>query len=290
MARKTDAALVQEYLEWMRDVRKRSPASVYSYRRTLILWLRHIQPTPLVAVAVTDVDTFLARPREVGGRLKGEVVAAGTLKGELARVRSLYDWMVRRDYAYGNPARKVDSPTVHNERPRPVPDADWKRLWFAALPDDERVAYGLGYFTGLRRHEICNLTPDQFIDVPRPIIVDVRRKGGKRQNINWASCVRFYATKRPDLIGDPLSFTGALERLLDARRGQARLLPWAERRYGALAKHVSRDTGVPAEHVLPDQLNKHLRRRLALLAEDPLAEILAPIDGECAIPPMGRWG
>lgn len=78
-----------------------------------------------------------------------------------------------------NPAALLGAPRVRNVNPRPIPDDDWIKLWSAARPGVEQVFLGLGFFVGLRRREICELTPDQVFAAGGRLVNFVRKGGGE---------------------------------------------------------------------------------------------------------------
>ena len=74
----------------------------------------------------------------------------------------------------------------------------------------------MGFFCGLRRAEITNLTAAQ-VDSDQGLLVGFVRKGGGEGVFPYRSAVRLFAQRLPHLIGDPYVFLSALERRADAR-------------------------------------------------------------------------
>jgi integrase/recombinase XerD len=225
---RSNEALVNEFLTHIERTLRRAPGTVYKYRQIYSSFLLGVDK-PLGTITTTDIEGWLGRERV--GRAQLGVAAPATIKVEITTLRSLFKWLHSSGTIPSNPAASLVLPTVHNDDPKPVPPEVWRKVWFSSLPDDERVALGLGYFCGLRRHEVTGLSPEQFVDVPAPLILDLKRKGGKRGGFRWRSCLDLYAAKAPHLIGDPSLFVSALTRLLDSRRGlhtsSLSLLPWS---------------------------------------------------------------
>ena len=84
--------------------------------------------------------------------------------------------------------------------------------------------FGLGFFCGLRRAEITNLSAAQ-VDSDQDLLVGFVRKGGGEGVFPYRSAVRLFAQRLLCLIGDPYVFLSALERRADARCG-GRLMGW----------------------------------------------------------------
>lgn len=226
----SNAAFVNEYLDYMLTVLHRSPNTAYGYAQSYKKFLATLPAgRSLLDVTADDVQAFLSRPRV---KVRGDGPSPATIKCELAELRALFAWMVDvKHLRQWNPAKAIPMPTVHNEDPHPVDDETWLAVWtWPELPDDMRVALGLGYFCGLRRHEVTLLKASQFVDLPTPRITSVKRKGGKRVGFAWRSCVDLYAQRLPHLIVDPDLFLGSLERLRRQRAAAPALLPWREQR------------------------------------------------------------
>lgn len=212
-----DAQLVNKLLDQMEGPWGRSPGTCYKYRQgyaALLAWTDQ----SLVALGTHDLELFLGR----------RPAAPSTTAWEVAILRTLFTFLHEHLGVIGsNPAKRLVKPKVDNDNPKPVPDELWKRVWASPLFDDERVALGLAYFCGLRRHEVTGLKVHQFVDVPAPFIHGVKRKGGKKQGVRWASSVALYRERLPELLGDPSLFTEALARLR-TRPPAGNLLPWKE--------------------------------------------------------------
>jgi site-specific recombinase XerD len=259
--------MITEYLEYARREQGRSAGTVYKYgisMRGLASFLA-TRGVHLLDASADDlrpwVHAVLVRDQANTAGL-GMPPAPATVKRRVAELRSLYKYLheVRGVVPY-NPARRLAAPTVHNENPRPVPDGIWRSLWNSDLCDSDRVGFGLAYFCGLRRHEVTLLEPAHFVDVPKPILSNFKRKGGAKRNLPWLSCVRIVEQRRPDLIGGSArTFTDALERVRTARADRPTLLDWQEI---APKPRGNLKYPIPADYVNPQYLYRHLRKALA---------------------------
>lgn len=220
---RANVSLVNKLLDQMEGPWGRAPGTCYKYRQGYATLLQWCGDRNLVALSTHDLELYLARQRP-----SGVPAAPSTTAWELATLRTLFTYLHEHLGVIGsNPAKRLVKPKVDNDNPKPVPDELWKLVWAAPLFDDERVALGLGYFCGLRRHEVTGLHVSQFVDVPAPFIHGVKRKGGKKQGIRWASCIALYRERLPELLGDPALFTEALAKLR-SRPATGLLLPWRD--------------------------------------------------------------
>lgn len=254
----SNATLVNDYLSYARGTLKRSPDTCYKYGLSYRIFLGVLEQRGnrhLTQTNADDIQAYLDRPRQ---KVVGREVSASSIKREIAELRSLFKYLTNhRELMTRNPALKFALPKVHNENPKPVEDEAWLQVWTSDLTDPERVSLGLGYFGGLRRHEITLLRADQFVDVPLPRITSVKRKGGKIVGFPWRSCIDLYAQRLPHLIVDPDLFLGALARMRKSRASSLALLPWAEeRRPSAITRSVHEQ---PPGFINPDLFNKRLQ-------------------------------
>lgn len=207
--------IIDEWIGWAQEARKLRPLTVFTYRETYVLLLDALGTKSMDKVTLVDLEAFLRRPRGRGV----QTPSAATLKREIAELRSLWDWMHARDIVHTNPARMLISPPVHNINPNPIQDGAWRSLWAAELTDEQRVAFGLSFFTGLRRGDVCRLAVTQFRSIPEPMIVGAELKGGKKMDVAWARNLSLFAEKRPDLLPDPQVFVRSLQKLLQRPQG-----------------------------------------------------------------------
>ena len=260
----TGIELCNQYLDWMEHTKRRSSATVYAYGQTYKRLLAELD-VPLLEATPEHLRVWLYRPRRGGAK-----PAPASIKRELCAVRAMFKWATARELVDHDPTLVLmdETPRIDNEAPKPVPLADWRRVWFSDLTDTERVFLGFGAFVGLRRAEMTSLCPDQ-VHLDPPLLAGVRRKGGKRQGFHYGSCVTLYEQRLPEWVGDAAQmFWGPLQRLTASRTGRVSLFPWADERN---PRYVTRTVHhVPVGVVNPDLLNKKLRAVFVRLDLDPL--------------------
>ena len=166
----TNDEIVGQYLHWLKTVKVASAATVYDYAAILRRYCEFVSPSALEHVTVERMESFVRRPRR-GGR----VPSAAAQQKDCVVVREVHKFAAARGYLRADRSALLVSPTVRNTNPRPVPDDVWVRLWASDLPDGERAAYGLAFFGGLRRAEVCGLVPSI---VSGGLLVNFVRKGG----------------------------------------------------------------------------------------------------------------
>lgn len=252
------------HLEWMANTKRRSPKTVYSYRQTYMSLLEAVH-TPFSKVTADELREWLFRPRRNGDP------APATLKRELAAVRAMFKWAAARDMLSGaDPTLLLleELPKVDNEQPKPVALKDWRSVWFSDLTDDERVALGLGCFVGLRRMEICGLSPEQVRFGPAAL-AGVKRKGGKRMLFHIESPVVLYEQRLAEWVGDAEElWWKPLRRLSEARRGSVALMPWCDEK--VLRFETRTLHRLPSGVVNPDLMNKRMNKMFDRLGLEPL--------------------
>ncbi|MEZ5243965.1 MAG: tyrosine-type recombinase/integrase [Acidimicrobiales bacterium] len=181
-----NAALAGAYLDWCERVRDRSPRTVSSYRYVLGAYTRWLAHRGATTVSRRDMELFVLRPRPRGGD-----PAAATKRREVGVLRSFYTWLWEEGYTSEHMARGLHGPKPTDRDPKPIPDADWKRLWLADWDAETRTILGLAYFGGLRRRELWELTAGQL---GTETITNFRRKGGAEKQLPISALLSIYET------------------------------------------------------------------------------------------------
>lgn len=244
--------LTMEYLHWLEVIRDRQPRTVAKYGRTLDLWIDWLGPQSALTASIDQMEAFCTRPRS--GRSEGLLGAAGTRRGDVACLRSFYQWAWEKNYSSDYLAKGLHSPQVHNVDPKPIEDEHWLALWEAPfLTLTDRAALGLTYFCGLRRQEFYDL---RVRHVTRTHLVDFPRKGGVLHTLPWGTVLRVYMAKMPHILGEhPTLLHGVLDELLRNRDADERLGRWMSMRESAFNKRVSGwATRLGLPHIHPHQL------------------------------------
>lgn len=238
-------------------MRHRSPNTVRAYVSCLQMYVEFLEELGVDVRHATraQMEAFVMRPRQ--RRAHGKVGSAATQRRDVAVLRTFYGWMWEEGITSEHMARGLHGPTVHNQNPRPIPDDDWIKLW--TCPQgydtlDAKVVLGLGFFCGLRRHEIMSLQRDQF---RRGQIVNFTRKGGGEAVLPYADMVGVFADQLPELFGPNGSegFLDAIDRMKTMHYQGGFIVGWQTHDPGALNKYMAKwlsKAGV--QHYTPHQL------------------------------------
>jgi integrase len=174
--------------------RRRATATIHSYASTISAYAAHLGERDPFAVSIEDMEAWIARPSAKTGALR----APATVKREADTLRAFYRWCQERGLCNLNPASGLHGPTVHNDEPSPIPESDWRKMW-----DDSsgmlRLAYGLGFFGGLRRHEILGL---RGMNIGNGELVHLPRKGGDSDTVEFLVVWDWFKAETPQLTGN----------------------------------------------------------------------------------------
>lgn len=251
-----------EYLDWLRNTKGRAGVTVYNYSRILERLLLAVGHTSWGDVPLRELETYVRRPR--GRRGRGSVGAPATQAKDAAIVRAFYRYLHARGHVQVNPAILLGAPTVHNQNPRPVPDDDLVRLFGAAESEVEHVWLGLGAFVGLRRREVCELTPTQVF-TQGGTLVNFKRKGGGDDVTPYADLCEIVTRWNPGLGAS--DFVNHLGEYVLQRVGSPRLLE-----YGEVILPSQRETLVhelPPGMTDPNLLNRRMHSLCARAGAPP---------------------
>jgi integrase/recombinase XerD len=238
---------------------------VYQYAAKLQAFLDWIEPTPLDAVAVETIEAWLNRPRQ--GRAMGALRAPATIAKDVSLLRGLYGFAVARDLITRDPTSLLHAPTPKNANPRPVPDEEWIRLWSADLSDEARVVLGLGYFCGLRRHEIAELS-GRHVDLRAQRLAGFKRKGGGDDVLDYGELLGVVHDALPTLMpGGPETFLCPLQRLVGGAQGGL-ILQWTMTAPRTRVKH-QRPPGVNDPQLIYKRMRRWLREAGVVTALTP---------------------
>lgn len=186
---------VQEWREWLTNVRALAPHTVNVYCQTAEKWAEFMD-YDYIGAKPEEVEGFLTRPRK-GGR----VGLPATQERDRAGLMQFYDYLRSHGHTQADPMTDVGVSKVRNRKPKALSDVVWTKLWNSELSDDDRLWLGLGCFAGLRRRELVDLAPGQVNSV-RGLLIGVERKGGFDDVIEYRELAWVIATKLPHLLPD----------------------------------------------------------------------------------------
>jgi integrase/recombinase XerC len=263
-------AMARDWLDWLLNVRGRSPRTINTYGVVLGQWLKwcgehKVRP---LSPALVDLEQFVVRPRKRQGH--GGNGSPSSRHTDVTVLKGWYGWCFSRGHLALDPTGELYGPTVPKGVPKPVPPKLWLAYWQSDLTPMLRIASGLAYFCGLRRRELCQLQGGQ---IDRTNITFVR-KGGDERQLPWRQMVDVYAETMPELIHDADGFVDLL--LAYKSQHKSRRMFWADGQhmYKAMLRHCTK-LGIP--QVRPHELRHSCASNLVNRAGVPIhivAELL----------------
>jgi site-specific recombinase XerD len=166
-------AAIQTYLDALR-ARKLSERTIENYYYTLGKLKDVLYP---IRVLDATTEDLLKWQHSIATN------AAGTVAGDLARVRCYFRWSKRiMHWIEVDPAEDLVAPKVPARRPRPVPEPDVMRAFIYCPSNELRCWLALMRYAGLRSCEVAWMCRDWIIDDDKPRLV-VIGKGNKERVI-----------------------------------------------------------------------------------------------------------
>jgi integrase/recombinase XerD len=228
-----NAAFAAEYLEWQRK-RNRSRETLVAYTDVLNKLLVWLGETPLATASTRQLEGFVERPRarrRPGHPTNGKMIegSPATRRRDITVIRSFYKYLTERGYLAVNPALLLVPPTVNNVAPKAIDDNVWRAVWcHPRLTETERVVLALGFFCGLRRQELVDLTPANF-DLDGERLVSFVRKGGNEASFPYGSAIRLHAERMPQLVPEGADeVLRQIRAYVEGREGRPFLLAWGD--------------------------------------------------------------
>ncbi|KRL14114.1 tyrosine recombinase XerC [Schleiferilactobacillus perolens] len=195
---------IQQYLDYVRGVRRYSENTVAAYRRDLEDFIQYLTANGgfpgFDQIAQIDVDVYLSH--------LGDSYKPRTVERRISTLRGFYRFLVRQQYLADDPFADVRLTNRHHALPKFFYPKEVAALFAQTKgnhPLDQRNAALLAvlYATGMRVSELTDLTVSQF-DFSMGVVL-VHGKGQKDRYIPFdkqtAERVRTYLTQaRPKLI------------------------------------------------------------------------------------------
>lgn len=253
-----------EYLTWLKETRMRAAVTVYDYTSTLARYCEYLdgQGLSVLTAPIENIETWIKRPR--GGRALGRPGKPASQAHDGAILKSFYSYLVNRGHMRTNPAALLGIPTVRNSNPRPIPDAEWRKMWDADMDPTLRVVLGLGFFAGLRRAEMVKLEP-RHIDTLSRRLIGFKRKGGGDDIMPYGDCAD---AVRGLTLGHEVFMSSLMQSVQGASLPQSRwIVPWGA--VSRITDHVRSRHGLEDGITDPNMINRRMRMHTEELGLPP---------------------
>jgi site-specific recombinase XerD len=181
---------MKDFLDWTAQAHQMAPGTSERYRHSSLALKRFFREMPLDRITLEEVERFkTSRAAEfttVRGKEKkrfstGVKVRPATVNRELACLRALFNFAIRRDLPLTNPVSRVKFLGEANQQDRVLSFAEQRAYLAAATPTLADVA-GLILETGMRPEEVFTLpriavrVDDGFLKVLRGKTPAARRR------------------------------------------------------------------------------------------------------------------
>lgn len=157
--------LLGEWTSWMRAAR-RTPGTIKLRSPVVQKFAEEVRVDPVSACQEHIIEWFESHPEW----------APATAKSYWSALSSWFKWLNLQGHRVDNPMLKLESPKVPENTPRPVSDADLRRMLGVRMHHSTRVKILLAALAGLRCSEIARVRGED-VDLSAGLLY-VRGKGG----------------------------------------------------------------------------------------------------------------
>ena len=157
MSQPATKELVQNYLRYLSDERRYSPATVSSYRRDILQFVEFIMAAGVGHCCAADA----LHVRDFAGSRRRKGISARSLQRALSALRGFYQYLQREQQVEYNPAADVSAPHASKKLPELL-DVDEINHLLAKPSQDplklrDHAMMELMYSSGLRLSELVSL-------------------------------------------------------------------------------------------------------------------------------------
>lgn len=156
-------AQIEEFTEYLREVKKTSENTLISYNRDLIRMADYMEGRGITDVTGITED----RLRDYVAGLKEEQFAASSITRHMTSLKTFFTYLLENGNLSENPAEKLKAPKVEKTEPRVLTQLEIDELFSLDFGDDPKGIRDLAilelmYATGLKTSEIISLKLDNI--------------------------------------------------------------------------------------------------------------------------------
>jgi integrase/recombinase XerC len=219
------AQQVEQFLQYLRDVRQLSPHTLTNYGRDL----RNLQSFCNEHELATATDIQAGDIRAFASTLHRQGKQGKSIQRSLSAIRSFYNYLARQGTIRYNPANGIPAPRQVQRLPKTL-DADQVETYLkiqgeSPLDIRDQAMAELFYSSGLRLSELADLNLGD-VDLAGQLVT-VTGKGQKTRTLPVGrlalQAIRAWLAVRPEIEGEPAMFTSTRGARISVRNIQARL-------------------------------------------------------------------
>ena len=221
----TLARQIENYLDYLRDVRQLSPHTISNYRRDLVELRSHCEANKLESGEAIQAHDI----RQYANGLHRRGLGGSSIARKLSAVRSFFNHLGRQRDVRHNPAIGISAPKRAQRLPKAL-DTDAVNHYLQANGDEpiqlrDQAMAELFYSSGLRLAELASINLGD-VD-PESRLLTVTGKGSKSRTVPVGKvaldAVSAWLQQRPHVAGEQALFTSNRGRRISLRNIQARL-------------------------------------------------------------------
>jgi integrase/recombinase XerC len=216
---------IENYLDYLRDVRQLSPHTISNYRRDLEELRSHCEANALESGEAIQAHDI----RQYTNALHRRGLGGSSIARKLSAVRSFFNHLGRQRDVRHNPAIGISAPKRAQRLPKAL-DTDAVNNYLQATGDEpiqlrDQAMAELFYSSGLRLAELASIN---LSDVdPESRLLTVTGKGSKSRTVPVGrvamDAISAWLGQRPHVAGEQALFTSNRGRRISLRNIQARL-------------------------------------------------------------------
>ena len=151
-------AQIQEFTEYLKNVKRTSDNTVISYRRDLERMISFMERRGISDVKDITQDRIL----DYAGSLQDEHFAASSITRHYTSIKAFFRYMLENGNIEENPAETLKSPQIEKKGPRVLTTVEIEDLLSQEFPNDpkglrDKAILELMYATGLKTSEVIGL-------------------------------------------------------------------------------------------------------------------------------------